>query len=389
MLFNRLNGKYQLQEISSELRPTNGKDFRIPLRRLTGNILITFLGTAAMVLAQQNPNGRISVVGMPDAYMILIRDPVVHRELKLSDSQKQSIRQLTDELDGFLWAMQNQPAEQAREGLRKLIAKAESRMEPILTDSQRKRIEQIRLSVVGLQVLLREDIADRLKLTSEQRGRIEEVLKESAGGADSSVPKADNVPPPEITASSARDLSKKVMALLSRDQIALFRELFGPPVNASQLGFVRFKAPQLDTRGEWINSKPLTLADLRGKVVVVHFWTFGCINCIHNHAHYRGWYDSFASRGLTLIGIHTPETDGERDIENVKKKTLEAQFQFPVLIDNDRQNWNAWGNSMWPAVYLIDNRGDVRYWWFGELNWQGAEGEKILRKRISELLAEQ
>jgi len=86
--------------------------------------------------------------------------------------------------------------------------------------------------------------------------------------------------------------------------------------------------------------------------------------------------------------VHTPESQGEHDVENVKKKVNEAEFEFPVLIDNQRRNWNAWGNSMWPSVYLIDKHGYVRYWWIGELNWQGAEGEKILRRRIEELLAE-
>jgi hypothetical protein len=89
-----------------------------------------------------------------------------------------------------------------------------------------------------------------------------------------------------------------------------------------------------------------------------------------------------------VIGIHTPETSSERDLQNLKQKVVEAKFEFPVLIDNDRRNWNKWGNSMWPAVYLIDKQGYVRYWWLGELNWRGAAGEKILRRRIEALLAE-
>lgn len=89
-----------------------------------------------------------------------------------------------------------------------------------------------------------------------------------------------------------------------------------------------------------------------------------------------------------IIGVHTPETQGERNSEAVQRKADEAKFAFPVLVDNERRNWNAWGNSMWPSVYLIDKQGYVRYWWLGELNWEGAEGEKILRGRIEELLAE-
>jgi len=92
---------------------------------------------------------------------------------------------------------------------------------------------------------------------------------------------------------------------------------------------------------------------------------------------------------LTIIGVHTPESEGEHNLQTVEQKAEEAKFTFPILIDNERRNWNAWGNSMWPSVYLIDKHGYVRYWWLGELNWEGAEGEKILRGRIEELLAEE
>lgn len=86
--------------------------------------------------------------------------------------------------------------------------------------------------------------------------------------------------------------------------------------------------------------------------------------------------------------MHTPEGAHEHDVDSVRKKADEAKFSFPIVVDNDKQIWNAWGNSMWPSVYLIDKRGYVRYWWLGELNWQGQEGEKMLRKRIAELIAE-
>jgi len=109
---------------------------------------------------------------------------------------------------------------------------------------------------------------------------------------------------------------------------------------------------------------------------------------VRNYPWYRGWQDSFGGKGLTIVGIHTPEGGGEFDVEQVRKKAAEAKFTFPVLIDNDKKNWNAWGNSMWPSVYLVDKKGDLRFWWYGELNWQGQEGEKYLRQRIEELLAE-
>ena len=89
-----------------------------------------------------------------------------------------------------------------------------------------------------------------------------------------------------------------------------------------------------------------------------------------------------------MIGVHTPEGGGEFDLEQVKRKAEEAQFTFPIVTDNDKLNWNAWGNSMWPSVYLVDKKGWIRYWWYGELKWQGTDGEKIMRQHIEELLAE-
>ena len=112
------------------------------------------------------------------------------------------------------------------------------------------------------------------------------------------------------------------------------------------------------------------------------------MNCHRNYPWYRGWDESFRDQPLVIIGVHSPETEAEAKTENVRQQVTEAQFTFPVVIDTDKKIWNDWGNSMWPSVYLIDKQGRIRYWWYGELNWQGAEGEEIMRKRIEELLRE-
>lgn len=90
-----------------------------------------------------------------------------------------------------------------------------------------------------------------------------------------------------------------------------------------------------------------------------------------------------------MVGVHTPETEAERDIALLKAKVAEHEMPYLVAVDNETKTWNAWANNMWPSVYLVDKRGNVRYWWYGELNWQGAEGEKIMRQRIEQLLAEE
>lgn len=96
----------------------------------------------------------------------------------------------------------------------------------------------------------------------------------------------------------------------------------------------------------------------------------------------------FRDKSVVILGIHTPETSAEEDSSAVKTKAEGAAFEFPVLIDNEKANWNAWGNSMWPSVYLVDKRGYLRYFWPGELKWNGAAGDKWMAARIEELLAE-
>lgn len=89
-----------------------------------------------------------------------------------------------------------------------------------------------------------------------------------------------------------------------------------------------------------------------------------------------------------VLGVHTPETKAEHDLEKLRAKVVDNGLAFPIAVDNRRQTWTAWANNMWPSVYLIDKRGHVRDWWYGELNWEGSQGEKYLRQRIEELLAE-
>jgi peroxiredoxin len=151
---------------------------------------------------------------------------------------------------------------------------------------------------------------------------------------------------------------------------------------------VRTTAPEFARSTTWLQSKPLTMASLRGQVVVVHFWTFGCINCIHNYPAYKAWHEQYGGKGVTVIGIHTPEFEGEADVDRVRAKAKQNGLKFPVAVDNDKENWKNWDNRYWPSVYLIDKKGQVRYRWEGELDWGATKGERLLRRRIDELLAE-
>jgi cytochrome c biogenesis protein CcdA/thiol-disulfide isomerase/thioredoxin len=141
-------------------------------------------------------------------------------------------------------------------------------------------------------------------------------------------------------------------------------------------------APELTGITAWINSPPTTLAALRGKVVLVHFWTFGCINCIHVQPYVKAWFDRYAADGFTVLGVHTPELSYERDIDNVREAVAKADVRFPVAFDPDFATWNAYRNSYWPAFFFVDRAGQIRHVHFGEGDYDGSEAV------IRELLAE-
>ena len=142
----------------------------------------------------------------------------------------------------------------------------------------------------------------------------------------------------------------------------------------------QIRAPEFTGVTDWLNSKPFKLADQHGKVVVVHFWTNGCINCIHNYPQYRRWLDKYKeNKDLVIVGIHTPEFDAEKDVARIKDRLNKNKLTFAVAVDNDGANWKAWGNRYWPCIYLVDKAGIVRHRWEGEL---GDAGYKTVTEEI-------
>jgi thiol-disulfide isomerase/thioredoxin len=146
-------------------------------------------------------------------------------------------------------------------------------------------------------------------------------------------------------------------------------------------------APEFPEGVQWVQGGPLNFADLRGRVTVLHFWTNGCINCIHNYPTYRAWQEKYADKEVTLVGVHTPEFRWEAPAERVRQKARANGLKFPIVLDTGSRIWEAWGNRYWPSVYLIDRQGRVRYRWEGELHLDTAAGRRFAR-HIDELLAE-
>lgn len=132
------------------------------------------------------------------------------------------------------------------------------------------------------------------------------------------------------------------------------------------------KAPDI-TNETWLNSPPLHLSDLKGKVVMVEFWTFGCYNCRNVEPYVKAWHKKYRDRGFVVIGVHSPEFNYEREIEKVQHYLRDHEIDYPVPIDNDFSTWNQYGNRYWPAMYLIDKSGVIRYQRVGEGGYQEIE----------------
>jgi thiol-disulfide isomerase/thioredoxin len=145
---------------------------------------------------------------------------------------------------------------------------------------------------------------------------------------------------------------------------------------------VEGQLPSLDGAVGWLNSGPLTSESLRGKVVVIDFWTYSCINCLRTLPYVRAWHDRYADKGLVIIGVHTPEFAFEKEKSNVQRAVRELRIRYPVAIDNDYAIWRAFNNEYWPAHYFIDAQGRVRGHHFGEGAYD--ESEKLIRKLLAE-----
>ena len=139
--------------------------------------------------------------------------------------------------------------------------------------------------------------------------------------------------------------------------------------------------------GEWLNSKPLTIDDLKGKVVLLDFWTFDCWNCYRSFPWLNDLEKRFQSKDFIIIGIHTPEFDHEKIRGNVEAKITEFKLAHPVMMDNDFSYWRSLNNRYWPAFYLVDKQGMVRAYYIGETH-QGDSNAVAIEKMINALLAE-
>ena len=142
------------------------------------------------------------------------------------------------------------------------------------------------------------------------------------------------------------------------------------------------KLPGFDGATGWLNSAPLTEADLGGKVVLVDFWTYTCINWLRTLGYVRAWGEKYEDQGLVVVGVHTPEFPFEHDVDNVRQAAKDMRVEYPIALDSDYAVWRAFDNSYWPAVYIADNEGRIRHHQFGEGGYE--ECERVIQGLLRE-----
>jgi cytochrome c biogenesis protein CcdA/thiol-disulfide isomerase/thioredoxin len=190
-----------------------------------------------------------------------------------------------------------------------------------------------------------------------------------------------------LTQVSAASTASLEQSLLDRfhpatSQAATSRAAAATSVGAGDTLPVLDIMPPLDGATAWLNSPPLTTEALKGKVVLIDFWTYSCINCLRAIPYVRAWAEKYKDKGLVVIGVHSPEFAFERNIDNVKKAVASLGITYPVAIDNDYAIWRAFDNQYWPAHYFIDAKGRIRHEHFGEGEYD--ESERVIQKLLVE-----
>jgi cytochrome c biogenesis protein CcdA/thiol-disulfide isomerase/thioredoxin len=189
-----------------------------------------------------------------------------------------------------------------------------------------------------------------------------------------------------LSLSSTSDIEQKLIDRLRPVTFAKANEVNAAQPEMVQLGH-EGSFPSLDGAVKWLNSPPLTREQLKGKVLLVDFWTYSCINCLRSIPYVEAWWDKYKDDGLVVIGVHTPEFAFEKDPKNVEKSLADLKITYPVAIDSNYAIWRAFNNQYWPAHYFVDANGSIRYHHFGEGKYDQSEQviQELLREKNSNL----
>lgn len=344
--------------------------------------------------ARQSVKESVSKDALVPKHLIpLLHASEVQTELQLTAEQLEALEAHFANHDGEWFRSRKLPLEKQSSIMDQLGIATKEWLKKNFNTEQQNRLRQIELQAQGVRILLRPDIERELKLNPKQMERLSEQAT-ATFMAFQYVAKANSKgkqdPMAQTQAQEAQEREEQVVKeILSPTQHQKLLQLLGKPFETSQLKRILPMAPKLVTAERWINSRPIQIEELRGKVVLVHFYAFQCHNCHANFEIYKRWHEKLSNQGVVVIGIQTPETPDERKPDSVIAAAKEKGLLFPILIDLESKNWAEWGNTMWPTVYVVDKRGYLRYWWEGELNWQGATGDKTIEQMVDQLLKEE
>lgn len=354
-------------------------------------LLVTLFGLMHSKADADEASGRYATL-IPHPLLGLVHAPEVHRELKLSEGQIRELEDLLLRLDQRWFPGRNLPDDEQRTLSIELESEVWAWFDKSTTASQKGRLQQLEYYAQGSRLLLRDDIAKQLSLQPSQQQKLA-VLARATDESKQALSRVQSSDTEQKSLQSKLDRSVRaerdgMKKAVRPVQLQALQTVLGEPFDPTNLRRVYAMAPELIPVEHWINSKPLTMRGLRGKVVLVHFYAFQCHNCHANFEIYRRWHRELTDKGVVVVGIQTPETARERDADAVTTAAHERRLSFPILIDLKSENWQAWGNTMWPCVYVVDKNGYVRMWWAGELNWKGATGDKTIEAAVDALLAE-
>lgn len=331
------------------------------------------------------------IIPIPHPITSLLRAKEVQQELVIPAAQINDVENVIKRVELPLWRLRDLPIQERNQAAGSLIQQLRQNLAQILSPRQIERLSQLARQAEGIAFILEPEMVLRLGLSSEQIENIRDLLNAS-NNTLIALQRNTELRSESRKAAYIRKLheetEKNIFTILNGYQQHSLRKLMGRPFDLSKVRIVACKAPAFDVN-TWINQTEATLHEVTGKVTVIHFYTFGCGNCIRTLPYYNRWREQFPANDFRIIGIHRPETERERQIDKVKEKAAEAGIEYPVAIDNESVMWDAWANCVWPSIYLVDKNGYVRCWWYGELNWQGAESEKYLRDQIQALIDEE
>ncbi len=329
---------------------------------------------------------------VPQNLLRLVHAPEVQRELGFSPEQIDSLEKFFEQVDGTWFRSRVLAVDKQMSIMAELETKLRSWLSKQASSEQRERLQQLEYRSLGIRMLLRNDAAEQIGLDATQRGGFNKLAQATQDALAAAQAASQRGEIPEKLQTAAVDAAQAEQAALKTklrpEQLQTITKLLGAEFDTSALERIYPMAPELMPVEHWLNSPPLRLKELRGKVVLIHFYAFQCHNCHANFEHYNKWQKEFGGDEVVVIGIQTPETSTERNPQSVTAAAKERGFEFPVVIDLESANWQAWSNTMWPTIYVIDKQGYIRYWWQGELNWEGATHDKTVHDMLVKLVHE-